>query len=314
MATGGTQLYRYLQQRLPDMITKRYEDLPYDAGLRVASDVNLQAGAQEVVAEVLNSVGDAQVVSDGAFDFPIVDLSLSEDRYKVLMVGSAMSWTFQQERSMSFAGNLTQMNSQRENTVTRSIAERRNKIAAYGESRLGITGFLNHPSVTLVNSSFNFYSPTITPDEMYTFFLDQIKAFDNSSNNVLTPSQATVSTDLYYKLSQRLGDTQVTVKAFIEEMLSADGIQFKIHKDKWSNSALLEANGVQSSGTNKDRITFFNIGRDIASRMVEPTAMMPMDYVAVKNGRKVFPFFSCVTPVMIHQIPSFRYIDVPKAA
>ena len=61
MATGGTQLYRYLQQRLPDMITKRYEDLPYDAGLRVASDVNLQAGAQEVVAEVLNSVGDARL-------------------------------------------------------------------------------------------------------------------------------------------------------------------------------------------------------------------------------------------------------------
>lgn len=313
MATGGTQLYRYLQQRLPDMITKRYEDLPYDAGLRVASDVNLQAGAQEIVAEVLDKVGDAQVVGDGTFDFPIVDLNLSEDRYKVLMVGSAMSWTFQQERAMTFAGNLTQMNAQRESTVTRSIAERRNKIAAYGEPRLGITGFLNNSQVTLVNSTFDFHNANTTPDDMYQFFLTQVELFDTGSNNVMTPTHATVSTKLYYRLSKRLGDTQVTVKDFIEQMLSSEGTPFKIHKDKWSNSSLLEANGVQASGVNKDRITLFTISRDMASRMVEPTAMMPMDYVSVKNGRKVFPFYSCVTPVMFHQIPGFRYIDVPKA-
>jgi hypothetical protein len=306
-----TQLYRYLQQRLPVMITKMYEDLPYDRGAYLATNLGLQAGAQEVVAERLDEIGDADIIGDGAFDIPIVDISLEEDRYKVFMVGSAMSWSFQQERAMNFSGNLSQLNTRRESIVTRSISERRNLITAYGDTRMGVTGFLNNPGISPVNSSFNFHSGT-TPDDMYEFFLNQVRAFDDASNNVMTPRHANVSTNIYYALCKRLPDGTETVKAFLERSLSSEMGAFTIHKDKWSNSALLEANGVHAGSTNKDRITFYNVGSELASCMVEPTAMMPQDYVSIKNGRKVFPFYSCLTAPMFHQLPAFRYVDVPK--
>ncbi|HEY9737480.1 MAG TPA: major capsid family protein [Trichocoleus sp.] len=314
MATGGTNLYRYLQQRLPGMIQKRYRDLPFDDGTIVPTDATLAAGVQELVAETVDGIGDADVLGDGAFDIPIVDLDVGEDAYKVLMIASAMSYTFQQERAMNFAGRTAQLNTRREGLVTRSISERRSRIAAFGDRRFGITGFLNNPNVSLDNSSFNPYDAGTVPDELFQFFVAIVRDFYLGSNNVGFPAGCLVSTGLYFKLiGTRMTDGATTLKDFIENALREDEIPFVIRKNQESESARLEANGVQAAGTNKDRITLYVRERDTVERMIEPIQMMPPDYVSTKDARKVFPFFSCVTPTMVHQPLGMRYIDVTKA-
>lgn len=309
MTTGGLFLYNKLAQKLPGVLAKRYRELKFENGSIVPTEADLKAGAAEVVRDTMSEIGDAEIIGDGAFDMPVVDVSAGEDRYKTIMVGSAFSYTFQQERAFEL-GN-AELTDRRMFAARRSIAERHNQLSAYGDARVGITGMLNNASVMLNNSSFN--ANTASSDDLTGFFVDELKAAHRNSNNVEMPMDVLIPTGLFFLLiKKRVADSAQSALTYIKLALSEEDIKFNLIKCEEVDSANLEARGVQAGGTNKDRVTFFVKDPEVIERHIELTQLMPAEWVSVKSGRRVYPMFSCTTPTIINYPGAMRYIDIPK--
>lgn len=315
VASGGTHLYRDLEQKLPGILTPRYRELPFEAGRVVPTMVDLQAGAYEVVRRIYDEFGTAKVLADGAYDIPLVDLSSSEDRYRILMIAAAFSIGFQEERHANFAGR--SLNTDKMKVASRAIQEKRNRIAAFGDTATGITGFLNNANVTLNNSSFDPYAGTTTADDLADFLIQQIEELHTASNNVFYPTAAAVSTSLYFRMVRmRMPDTQTTVLNYIIAALKEQGVDivFQILKLKECESSLLEANGVQAGSTNKDRVVLYPLDPEVIERHVEMIKLAPPEYIERRDMKTIYPMFGCVTPVIVNYPAALRYIDVAKAA
>ncbi|MBH8566721.1 DUF2184 domain-containing protein [Nostoc sp. CENA67] len=311
MTTGGNLLYRALEQNMPGVLSRRYRDLAFENGKIVPTKADLKPGAAEVVRNTIDEVGDADIVGDGAFDIPIVDVSANEDRYKVFMIASAFSYTFQQERAYSFAGAKADIDNRKQMLAKRSIAERHHRIAAFGDTRLNVTGFLNNAGVALNNSSFD--PNTAAPDELAEFFVDELKAAHTASNNVEMPMDVLISTGFYFKLVKtRMPDSSVSVLTYIKQALSEEDVNFNITKCQECDSAQLETNGVQALSTNKDLITLYTKDPEVVERHIELVQMMPQEWITVRDGRRVYPMFSSTTSTIINYPGAFRYIKVPK--
>ncbi|MCC5644783.1 DUF2184 domain-containing protein [Nostoc sp. CHAB 5824] len=311
MTTGGNLLYRALEQNMPGVLSRRYRDLAFENGKIVPTQADLKAGASEVVRDTVDEIGDADIISDGAFDIPIVDVSAGEDRYKIFMIASAFSYTFQQERAYNFAGTKAEINNRKQMLAKRSIGERHHRIAAFGDTRLNVTGFLNNASVALNNSSFD--PNTAAPDELAEFFVDELQAAHRASNNVEMPMDTLISTGFYFKLVKtRMPDSSVSVLTYIQQALSDEDVKFNIVKCQECDSAMLESNGAQAGGTNKDLITLYTKDPEVVERHIEMVQLMPQEWVTVRDGRKVYPMFSSTTQTIINYSGAFRYIKVPK--
>lgn len=135
-----------------------------------------------------------------------------------------------------------------------------------------------------------------------------------ASNSVEMASMALVGTKLQFKLLRRLGETSDTVYSYIVKALSASGINFAMKSHRFCDSANLERFGLQAGGTNKDRITWYTLDPEIVERHIELPQLMPADWQYVKDGRRVFPMFSCTTPTIINYPGAFRYTDHVKVA
>lgn len=298
---------------MPGVLSRRYRDLPFENGTIIPTQADLKPGAAEVVRDTVDEVGDADIIADGAFDIPIVDVSAGEDRYKIFMIGSAFSYTFQQERAYNFAGAKAGINNRKQMLAKRSIAERQNRIAAYGDTRLSVTGALNNAGVTLNNSSFD--PNTASPDELAEFFVDELRAAHTGSNNVEMPMDVLVSTGFYFKLVKtRMPDSSVSVLTYIKQALSEEDVNFNIKKCQECDSDSMERYGAQAGGTNKDLVTLYTKDPEVVERHIEMVQLMPMEWVTVRDGRKVYPMFSSTTQTMINFPGAFRYIKVPKVS
>lgn len=324
MATGGLHLSRRLEQMLPGVVSKRYQLLHFYEGVIAPTVADLEVGAAEVVRESMTEVGDAAIVSDGAWNMPIVDLSADETRYRVVMFASAFSYTFQQMRAMEKAGNANTINNRKQMLAMRAIAERVNHFAAFGNSSLGITGFINDAGVTANNSTFDLDDAATTPDAIAEFFIDQAATVAEDSNGTFMAGDVLVSHPIYTLLAKtRMTDGSQTLINYLLENPYISSI-------KWLpelKAATLAANSTGQAS--KDRIIFYPFERimgdnadpmlemdqpEIIERHVEPTQLMPNEYWENRNGRTVIPMFMCCTPTMINYKESMRYVDVPVLA
>jgi len=268
---------------------------------------DLEVGAAEVVAEIFNQVGEAAVLGDGAIDIPIVDVSSDEDRYKTFRIGAALSFTHDQERAQTKSRKSIMARKQR--AVSRAIAEQHNRVGAYGHAALGVTGFLNNANVTPENSSFNFFTTT-NNDLIVDFFVDRIRDVYLSSNSVEEVSEVVLPPEIHFELTgRRVDGTSTTLLQYIRQALSDEGMSLNMVKDPDSSHSRLSAAGVGTA--NKHRITFCAKDEAVVSRHIEITKLLPEDWMEVRNGRKIYPYASYTTPVIVHYPGAMRYVDVP---
>lgn len=312
----GLYLFRDLEQRDPTLLMPRRAETPFEAGVDVPTKTDLAPGSYEFVKTVINDVGSAKVLADGAFDFPVVDASASEDRYRVLMCVAGFTVGFQSERRQAYASAAGTLRAREYDTkiraCVRAIQEKRDRIAAYGDAQAGVTGLLNNANVTPDNNSFNPYSTT-TASDLADFFINLVKTFDNNSGTVFTPSTALVSIPLNYRMmTLRMPDSGISVKDHVTKTLSDEGIKFEIRKRRQCNSANLEANGVQVGGTNKDRIVLYRLDPEIVERHVEMIQMAPPEYTQVSGLNRLYPMFGCTSPTIVNYTTAISYTDVVK--
>lgn len=322
--TGGLYLARRLEQLLPGVVSKPYRSLKFYEGRIVPTMADLEPGAAEVVREAMSEVGDAALTSDGAVDIPIVDIQMDEQRYRVVMFASAISWTLQQMRAMEKARNANFVDARKQSLAMRSIAERSDRFAAYGNASLSITGFFNHPDVAADNSSTNLFA--LTPDQLSEFFIQRAAAVAVQSAGTYEAADVVVSHDIYVLLSStRMTDGSTSVLNYI--LANSGGMVSSITWVSEASSAKLTT--AEIGQPNKDRIVFYPFERldadidpememamqpEILERHVEPIQIAPQNFWETKNLRQVVPMYGCFTPTMINEPGALNYVDVPKKA
>lgn len=327
MVAGGKYLFRRLEQLLPGVVSKRYERLRFYDGVVHPVLADLEAGAAELVRENLSEVGDSAIVSDGAFDIPVVDIASTEGRHKIVMVASGFSWTMQQMRAMEYAGNANFINSRKQLLAMRSIAERVNGLAAFGSTNLGFDGFMNNALVEADDTTTNLYDAAFTPDLLAEYFIEGAAAISDGTAGTFDSTNIAVPRSIYTLLaSTRMTDGARSVLSYITDPAVTGGMIDQIIKLTEAGFAALNANG--AGVTDKDRIVFYPSERlngdqdatlinnqpEMVERHVEPAQIAPQDYWEVKGLRQVVPMFMCTSPTIINYPEAMRYVDVPKKA
>jgi hypothetical protein len=195
----------------------------------------------------------------------------------------------------------------------RAIQEKRDRIAAYGDSTLAIRGLLNNSNISVDNNSFNPY--TATAAQLADFLIALVRTFDSNSATVFRPNVALISTNLFYRtIALTMPNGDKTVKDFVEGALSTEGIKFEFRRRRQCDGPYLEANGVQAGGTNRDRIVLYKLDPEVIERHVEMIQLAPMTYIQTKGLERLYPMFGCVTPTMVNYTTAIQYTDVVRAA
>jgi hypothetical protein len=301
--SAGVHLKRFLEQRLPAVLEKRYRNLNFENGSIIPTIPDLQAGAATLVQEQMEVVGEAAIGADEAFDIPLSDIGAEEVSYKIIAVFSGFHFTFRQMQAADRSG--VPLSDKKAFAARRAIAEKMNQIAAFGTSKYDLTGFLNNVDVPVNNSSFNPYAAT--GDELAEWIIDECIAIEDSTELTEMPNTLLVTPLLHGEMvKKRMSDSDTTVEQFV---LKSTGLA-SIRKLTELKSATLEANGVQAASTNKDRMVLYPLDSEILERHIEPTAPMPQEY---RGGKYITPMYACTSPVIWNFPKAGRYIDYPKA-
>ena len=327
MPTGGIYQSRQLQYRVRNVLKARRRFLPFGyTGNIIPTMSDIQPGIRELVQDEVLEFGDVDIGAIDADDIPLVEIQGRENTYRVFMPRAGYPVRFAETlsdnvaRSNGIQYNPTQV---RENAVIRLIEEQYNKLTAVGNSTLSITGMLNNANVTVVNSSFDPFDAASTPDAIANWFLTLVGDIFKNSNNVEYPNTALVSTALHELFAQRrMPDGNDTILSFImraqqarSELLPGQRLENIVPLVE-CGSDYLEANGVESGGTNRDRIVLYPNDPEVVERhaMSGAIAAFPDDWAIVKGARKIYPMYSFLSEVMINFPGAFSYIKHAKEA
>lgn len=327
MPTGGTALYRSLQQKLAKLVTRRLRTLHFHNGDLIPNRAELTPGVRTLIQEEVLDYGTAGLMAPEAADIPLVAVEAQEAEYRVVYPMAGFSYSLQEQMTQQAAESTpyeTRINTRRSKMsgARRVIEERCNDVAAFGEATLGFTGLLNNANVTLNNSSFDPWDAGTTALAIVEWFLDDVGQVAVSTNNVEHPSVALVSTEFDVLLDRTvLPNTNETIKSFIlktqreRSQRVPGGIQDIIGLQE-CRSSTLEAKGVHAGGNDKDRIVLYDMDPENLERYIMPGLidMFPEDWVETRGGKKIYPMYSCVSETVIPFPGAIRYLDHAKKA
>lgn len=143
----------YAERELTYVLTQMFQtDYPRNMFREILPVSNeVPAGAETFEAYLEDHVGEAEVTDDYASDSPASDATLSKDTRKIAALRTHFNYSVQDMRNALMAGRSLQ---ERKAMSARDKIERGlDKVAALGDSRLGITGFLNDGNVTRVDAA-----------------------------------------------------------------------------------------------------------------------------------------------------------------
>jgi hypothetical protein len=194
----------------------------------------------------------------------------------------------------------------------RVIAEKMNKIYAYGLANFGFTGFFNNPNVPIVNSTFDAYTDTTTlADNMTTFFLDEVARIYASTLMTEKPSRWMIPVLLMNQLIKiRLPNQNLNVFQYILAALKQYNPGFEIVAMNELNSAFMEANGIHAGGLNKDRLVVFPSSEEVIEAHARTVQMAPTEYSQMKF---ITPMFQSTTQPIWQYTTGVKYVQLPKA-
>jgi len=302
---AGSFLSRDLEQRLPRVLEKRYPSLVFENGTLIPTKVDLQPGAQELVQDIIELVGRAEINADEAFDIPMADAAVDEEKFPIVMVFSAFHYTWRQVEAAQYAN--VPLRDRKMMAARRAIAERMDEIACFGAAKHGFSGFLNNANVTVSSPTTNPHATTTTTDQLIAFFVDEVTRIVSDTELTEEPNVALVTPYLHEELVKRtISGTDSTIKRFILE----NNIYLKdIRPVTNLKSALLEEKGVHTAGTNKDRMVIYPLSDEILERHISSLRALPTEY---KDAKWKTPMCQATSPTIVNFPKSMVYVDYAK--
>lgn len=197
---------------------------PLEAFTVFPVQTEIPAGAESAFQRVYDSVGVAKIISNYADDLPRADVVAKEHPVKLKDIGAAYGYNVSEIRSAQFAGiNLPSMKAR---AVRRSIDEKLNRIAWYGDDDNNIIGFLNNPNIasTLIAADGNNNGGTNstrfthkTTAQMVRDVNKVIQSIPDNTNQVETANTVLLAPDAYNVLATtaRTDHSDITVLEFL---------------------------------------------------------------------------------------------------
>lgn len=302
----GIFLARQLEQRLPQIYAKRYPDLWGINGEIIPSTGDLEEGTDTIIAEFIETIGEANLMSDVADDIPLVDVSIGEDKYPVVAPVTAFTYSIMQLNAAIKANrNLTSM---KEMAAKRAIDEKGHKIAVFGSTKHKMPGLLNNSAVPLVDSTFNVAAANA--DELVDFVATQLNKVTTSSQQVEAIDTILVSDSMRKAMvTKRLAGTSDSVLTYLLANYGAStggSLRRILAKNELAPSLLAEY-GVRPDAT-KERMVFLPSNPDAVQRHFSLLTMMEPQ---VRGVNFLVPCYNYISPTIMHYPGSLLYVDLP---
>lgn len=310
ITAAGSFLERELLQKLPQVYERRYAQLWAEDGQAITVTGSLDGYAEQIEAELMNSVGEAKEYSDGSTDIPIASSSITTENFNVHIFSMATQHSIFKLRAAQQAGRSIEMVDT--NAAVRALRQKVNDVLIFGDTKRGSTGFMNDPNVPLTPSGG--YDPnTATWQDHIDFFAGVMT--DVADRNFLTDNISTIY--IPNKLMSKLATTYQTgdsgksaIEAIVDNFGQAMGGSFQgFRVVNETRALLLERFGVRPTGTNEDRIVFAPSSADVVDRLGDAPETMPTQFVDM-HFRTVH--FMRTSECMIHYPESMQYVDIPQ--
>lgn len=117
----------------------------------IPQDTSTPVGADSIAYRVIDQIQDTELISDYATDLPNVDVILSEVQMPIKGYGNSYKYSLRDLQKASFSGQ--QIDTMRAQASRDSIERKLDSVATFGESSVGIKGFVNNDGVEILTAA-----------------------------------------------------------------------------------------------------------------------------------------------------------------
>lgn len=306
---------RYLEFIEPRVWTRLKENTVFVGGRFFAELMDLPVGVKEVTGELVGDTGRAVTYDGKGTSIPLVNAEVTEVSNPVHIEISAFEINFFELEAIAVATANGQRFGADISTTLANVAvdvvnERCHLKGAYGDPDYGTTGFINNASVPLSNDTFDPYNVATTADEIKDYVVDNFQTVVSNTNLKFTPNLILTTLDFYMLLvkTYRSGGTDKSLLNILLDDLGPLGLRDIVPLNELQ-SARLEANGVQSPATNKERMVVYRLDPEVVYRRTSPIGFLPS--VRTLTGMQT-PVYKAASEVIWRYPTAGAYFDFPK--
>lgn len=261
-------LKRELTRVIPEILKEEREELRMYNGVYIPTTFTLQPGEEGVTQFGQKYSGRAARYTGISTDIPTVNVSINSHDYRTAQWVIGAEWTQFELLSEQVARansliNRTSVVQQKMSAMAEIISESMDKALTFGD--FNFNGFVNTSDVTLQVESTAPY--TLAPLPLYNYFRGVVEEFKRTSGLISSQITMVVPPDLYSKLSTQPLPSEMSASPYRLLTDSTNGQSVaEILELPALDSAMLEANGVQAAGTNRDRFILYHRSPDTLRR------------------------------------------------
>lgn len=310
--TGTVLLPRRQEQVVEGIITRKTRALAFN-GIVLPQDNTLDIATKKLTREFVDSRGEAVVIADDNDDIPLVQVAVTEESENTVLIATSYRTTIDEYDAFSLASRngqqATDIIQYRVTATNQVLEEKKHQLGAFGMPTMGITGMLNA----------NFELEIDATDPLSLTSATDLLAWVNGHYKRRRIATKLIEKPNYILMTEAL-DTHLTTTFFDQGFKSVMDVFLESNRRKGLMGVMplnelvseeLEANGVHTAGTNRDRMMIYGLNKDNICRKISRKRQYPPEY-----RRRGFdnPIAQRVSSVFVNYEGSAEYVDYPKSA
>ena len=202
------------------------------------SSSNLQQSSTHYYYQMADGVGEAQPVHARSTYAPQSDVTVSEFSQRIQKYGADFSFSLDEINAIR-SGQMGDIALMRQNTARKAIERKFDEIIALGDSANGLSGVLNHSSVSASSASNGSWTASSTEDDVLADIESAISAVSTATSEVYQTNLVMLPPSAMRALkANRIGNTAVSLLEYVRNTFPEVSFQ------EWNR---LETAGASSS-------------------------------------------------------------------
>lgn len=302
----GAFLKRELDRILPGYFMERYPTLWGTTSDIIPSTPDLEIGIENIVEQMMRTVGEAKFLANGTQDIPAADIGISEANFKVFAWASRCQYSILELGAASAANK--PIKELRAKAAVKALLEKMHRYALVGRPDASAFGLMNQPAVSLSISAYN--ALTATAQQHVDFVAESLQIVSDNSEMTEEIDTLLVPSKLYSIWTRTiLPNTSKNILSYIQENLNNESV-FRLSRIvaiNESRATNLERLGVNATGTSRDRLIFLSSKPEIMERKYY--APIELDPQLVGLEWLCFMFMGC-SELILHYPGAMRYVEI----
>jgi hypothetical protein len=285
MAQFELLLDDWLTDNTSRITLQEYTEVNFANGTLIPTTVDLATYTKKINEYTAEVMGETDYDDELSDDIPESSIKIGMDEYRTWHMRQSFSYTYEQMKAYEQASAMskTPMASSFLDMPARAavgqLIQRANPLAAYG--RGSSTGLLNDSNLPTLNRTVSLNG--LTPQELLFFMMEQMKFIIESnsleSNYRVLPDTVLASYNLMLPMVTPTISASGTSESVETVFRRAFPFITKIHYTSFCGTGLLEKYNVQTPGTNRDRMLFYQRSNpDILRRKMSVVENYPTSY------------------------------------